>query len=510
MKQQKEMIELTKLEEPKVLFGYNQKLEDPRDGLTIFGPLENLKPYGIISGVVSTKDGLEKFKKFLKEIEKPIYNRDNTSRPFFPGFNSIFKMEWSADKIYHINIDESELGKTLYHEDVYTRTYNTVSLFSDKIIAAKKDDHPDINLWLVVIPDTVYESCRPQSTIKKEQVVTKKVITKGQAKKLLAQPELFEELNKAAQPFAFEANFHNQLKARLLKHTLPTQIIRESTLAPQDYLNPFGQPKRDFSKIRAHMAWSISTAAFYKTGGKPWKLADIRKGVCYIGLVYKKDERSANPRNACCAAQMFLDSGDGFVFKGAVGPWYNPKFGDFHLKKEQAEQLIKMAVETYKTVEGDYPNELFIHAKTKFNDIEWEGFKAGAGTKTKVVGITIKEHAPIKIYRNESKFPILRGLSYINSPISGYLWTIGFVPRLDTSLASEVPNPLYIEISKGKAEIKQVLQDVLALTKLNYNACIYADGRPVTLRFADAIGDILTAAPLDKNDEPPLSFKYYI
>src|ERR1700690_1961822 len=125
------MPELTKLDEPKVLFGYNQKMEDPRDGLMIFGPLENMKPYGIISGVVSTKDGLEKFKKFLKEIEKPVYNRDITSRPFFPGFNAVFKMEWSSDKIYHINVDENELGKCLYHEDTHTRTYNTVSLFAD-------------------------------------------------------------------------------------------------------------------------------------------------------------------------------------------------------------------------------------------------------------------------------------------------------------------------------------------------------------------------------------------
>jgi hypothetical protein len=54
------------------------------------------------------------------------------------------------------------------------------------------------------------------------------------------------------------------------------------------------------------------------------------------------------------------------------------------------------------------------------------------------------------------------------------------------------------------------MTDILALTKLNYNACIYADGKPVTLRFADKVGDILTSAPLDKKEAPPLSFKYYI
>ena len=78
-----------------------------------------------------------------------------------------------------------------------------------------------------------------------------------------------------------------------------------------------------------------------------------------------------------------------------------------------------------------------------------------------------------------------------------------------TSTTLEVPNPLYIEISKGKADIKKVLSDVLALTKLNYNACIYGDGIPVTLRFADAVGEILTVGPL-QSKVPPLSFRYYI
>jgi hypothetical protein len=48
----------------------------------------------------------------------------------------------------------------------------------------------------------------------------------------------------------------------------------------------------------------------------------------------------------------------------------------------------------------------------------------------------------------------------------------------------------------------------MALTKLNYNTCIYADGVPVTLRFADKIGEILTASVEIK--APPLAFKYYI
>lgn len=58
-------------------------------------------------------------------------------------------------------------------------------------------------------------------------------------------------------------------------------------------------------------------------------------------------------------------------------------------------------------------------------------------------------------------------------------------------------------------KIEGAMADVLALTKLNYNACIFGDGVPVTLRFDDALGEILTAAPR-KNELPPLPFRYYI
>lgn len=499
---------LIKLDEPKILFGHNQKMEDPRDGLTLFGPLENNKPYGIRNGVISTTEGLRKFTNYLKQIQLPIFNKNNVTRPMFPGFETIFKMPWNPANLIHIEITDAELGKTLFHEDPHNRTFDTVSLIADKLIAAQDED-ASADLWFIIVPDVIYQYCRPNSSMSKDVVVTKKTTTKSRAKKFIGEPSLFEQDNLESEPFKYDANFHNQLKARLLPHSIPTQIIRESTLAPDEYLNAFGYPKRDFSKIFGHLAWTISTAAFYKTGGRPWKLADIREGVCYLGLVYKQDDRSKDVRNACCAAQMFLDSGDGIVFKGAVGPWYNKKKGEYHLKKKQAAELIKLAVDTYSKKEGKQPKELFIHAKTSFNEEEWEGFSSAVLKETNLVGITIKTNVPLKIYRQESKFPMMRGLAYIEDDASAFLWSKGFVPRLETSLAMEVPNPLYISISKGNTDIRTVLKDVLALTKLNYNACVYGDGEPVTLRFADAIGEILTAAPLGEKT-PPLSFKFYI
>ncbi len=502
--------ELILIKEPKILFGFNQKIEDPRDGLSLFGPIENNIPYGIMNGVVGTKQSLEKFKSFLKTLNKPIHNFNNTTRPFYPGFEAVFRAKWDPEKIVFKEITDSEIGKMLYHEDTHTRTYNLVSLFTDKIVRAVEDEDARADVWFVIIPDEIYSYCRPNSSLPKELIEVKRKTKKSTAKKMLktGMSSLFENINEENEPFKHDAHFHHQLKARLLHKAIPTQIIRESTIDWRNFKKSNGMYLRDFSKIEGHLAWSLSTAAFYKTGGRPWKLADIREGVCYVGLVYKKDERSGNSRNACCAAQMFLDSGDGTVFRGAVGPWYNDSTKEYHLNRAKAKELIEIAVETYKEKKGEYPKELFIHARTRFDNNEWQGFADAVPDTTNIVGISINDKKPLKIYRPDSDFPMLRGLAYIQSDTAGYLWTKGYVPRLETSLSMEVPNPLFIEISKGEADIKVVLEDILALTKLNYNACIYGDGVPVTLRFADAIGEILTASPIENT--PPLAFKYYI
>ena len=51
-----------------------------------------------------------------------------------------------------------------------------------------------------------------------------------------------------------------------------------------------------------------------------------------------------------------------------------------------------------------------------------------------------------------------------------------------------------------------VIWDVLNLTDLNFNDRICGDGLTVTLRFADAVGEVLTAVP-ERKGQPPLPFR---
>ena len=54
-----------------------------------------------------------------------------------------------------------------------------------------------------------------------------------------------------------------------------------------------------------------------------------------------------------------------------------------------------------------------------------------------------------------------------------------------------------------------VMRDVLALTKVNCSSCDFSNGLPVTLKFADRVGDILIASP-NGAKAPFLPFRFYI
>lgn len=500
------MSELFHIPEPSLTFGYNQKLHDPRDGLTLFGPFSRNKLKGQVNvGIIGPKTQRDYFKEYLTRIHRPIFSSEpDKARPYFPGLESVFGVNINFDNLVERDVSSDEIEKYLKFTDGHQRVHNLVNLYSIPLEKYGNQEEMPVTVWFVVIPDKIYTFGRPKSRIPKADDNIKDGI---RAKfRSFDQIFLFDDMAKLQEAYEFEINFHHQLKAKLLPSKVVTQIIRESTIA---YDQIWGDQKRIDAerKFDTAKAWNIATTFYYKAGGTPWKLGDVREKVCYLGLVYKKTEADEDNSNACCAAQMFLDSGDGMVFRGNLGPWYNPITKEYHLKKKDSFELLTQSLDAFKEKSGFYPEQIFIHARTNFDDEEWEGFTSAASGKTNVVGIKIRSDGTFKIYRDYS-YCVPRGTALQVTKTQGYLWSRGFVPRLQTQMGLEVPNPLNIEIIRGDIDFKTVCKDVLSLTKLNYNACIFGDGLPVTLRFANSIGEVLTAGRNVKSEV--LMFKHYI
>lgn len=493
--------------EPMLLFANGQTLQDPRDGLTFFGPpnsTENEKQGQTVSwSIVGPQKGIEAFIDFIRLLESPIPTSEGLNPkiwPAYPGFEAAFHKKLSNSPLHKMILSDEKLTELATLNDQSARVGSVVDLYLNQINEIdRRDERPSIIICLT--PDIVDLNCRPQSKVAAGH--GDKISKKEKISRQAGQINLFEDYK--AEHYEFSPDYRRQLKARALDLNIPIQIILESTVTAIDQ----AQSKEAGKTPLTDRAWNISTTLYYKSGGKPWQLASIRDGVCYVGLTFKRTLESETSLSACCAAQMFLKDGDGIVFKGEEGKWYSPEDKTFHLTTEAAQNLLTGVLESYnKQYSNSKPlKEVFVHCHSELGDEEIKGFIKACPPDAKLVVIRARQaRNDVRLYRDGTR-PVLRGTFAELNEKTAYLWTSGFKPRLGVYDGWETPAPLKISILYGEANIEQVSQDIFALTKLNYNTCRLGESNPVTISFAGAIGDILVA---NKKAKARPQIKFYI
>lgn len=510
-------LKIIHLDEPDLLFGLGQQLDHPKDGLTLYGPNQRARRSEIAVGVIATEHGERYFRNWLRKANRRVRVpkrtvREKRVRPHlsdFPGLSEAFGfvIDSAALTCYLVQSDDVEQATSIanHHEAVA----RTAKLFLDPIVNHLRNEERSIDVWILVIPEVVFQRCRPKASRRRTVTLTPGEFPPRQdARSDL--PLLADVLDTTGEEiFDDVPDFHRHIKAQLLRHGQPSQLVRETTLAPDQFVNSAGSPIRGIQDP-ATVAWNLATALFYKSQeGPPWKLANMREGVCYVGIVFKLIPNHPD-NHACCAAQMFLSEGDGVVFRGANGPWRTEN-KEFHLSKQAASDLIETVLKTYRSRFSVNPKELFIHGRTTFSGDEWDAFQSAAPTETNLVAVRIQStYGDTKLYR-EGDYPCIRGTAMILGKSDGFLWTSGYVPKIDTYLGPETPNPLFVTVlrwSSDRPPLNDVLKDIMALTKINYNSANYNDGLPITIRFADNVGDILVMGSAFGVERQP--FKYYI
>ena len=494
------------LSEPSLEFRYGQRVTDPRDGLSLFGPFDadtSSHPDSLSYGVVGTKKGIELFQRWSEAMgsawtEAP---HDNTQKwPPYPGFRVAFNSDWRSEPVWTLPLDDRKLSDAARRHDRYERVYSVVNQYLVAFEGLSKLDER-IDVMVCVVPEEVHRNCRTESAVTDftgERVTSQRINQRRQG-----QSEMLSSFD--PEQYELSPDFRRQIKARSMKYGVPIQIVRETTLT-------FVKDKKFGQEVAPHVSskmWHLGSALYYKGGGKPWKLATAREGVCYVGLAFRRSDPHGTNTTAACAAQMFLNDGDGVVFLGEYGPWYSPKNNQYHLTAEAAHDLLKGTLETYKQLHGKPLTEVFLHSRSDISEEEFDGYRSAALGNMKVVGVRVRSdpYGP-RLYRPDKEWPVLRGTLWRQSPTRAYLYGTGFKPRLGTYDGSETPVPLRIDVQHGEADITEVAQDILGLTKLNYNACNAGDSQPVTVKFSDAVGEILVSNSTIK--ERQQTFKFYI
>lgn len=322
---------------------------------------------------------------------------------------------------------------------------------------------------------------------------------------------LTEEIGEQAHSVRISGNFHlnlrRSIKARAMSQStpIPVQIITQRSLKGRgDVQEP------------ALMAWNFCTAQYYKANGTSWIAPTLDRDTCYIGIsfyIVKEINDELTVRSS--VAQAFDYLGQGLILRGDPFEWGMKSGRVPHLTKSGASILIRKTLEEYNTTTGHTPKRVVIHKTSQFWGFEkgeydevngfYEGIDAVA-PRCETDFVTLGQTG-LRLFR-EGKYPPLRGTYFCVEGRDHFLYTMGFVPYLETYPRTYVPEPWQIVQHVGGSSPKDLFREILTLTKMNVNNCDFADGSPITISFSEKVGEIMKH--ISNSDKIQPSYRFYM
>jgi hypothetical protein len=148
----------------------------------------------------------------------------------FPGFEAAFRTPWPLQPAAEIPISTSDISKSLRISDRHVGIFEAVSHFEGAIRNKIRMDDVAVDLWFVIFPKKyIFSGGHSREFLLPNGSASSAGLIRI-ARRLRSQPSLFEEDMEEAKIYAYDLDFHNQLKARLFDTKAVVQVVRETSL----------------------------------------------------------------------------------------------------------------------------------------------------------------------------------------------------------------------------------------------------------------------------------------
>ncbi|MFQ5980907.1 MAG: Piwi domain-containing protein [Candidatus Heimdallarchaeota archaeon] len=483
--------------EPELFFRNGNKCADPKVGLLNFGPsglpTDN---YEIEIGLVGTKSSNKTTKEFMNRLEYDIpgekFPNSNVRGISFPGVDvnrplgfyftirDEFCEEISSDVISLMKEDNSRRAKVVRAADAYYQALQDLS-----------GVHPKPRMVIISLPKEIIHEC------KDPHIQSNNIKLFGRTYEELSQ---IAKLPEDERPLLFD--FHHFLKAKGHELNLHTQIVKPSTLE-------FKSTQEDPATI----AWNFCSAAFYKSTGTPWKLADLDPETIHVGISFYRDiGDEGSPVVRASIAQVYMRTGDSQVIRSLEIPITRFEDTRPNLTEEQSKEVLEKAIMLYERKhDNQRPFRVVVHKKSEYTISEESGFHQAAE------GIEIQDYLHIQKETDfralpSSEYPMMRGSIFdvsTSAKTEFYIYTTGYIPCLATYPGNTVPSPLKVLVNEAASPVDRLAVDIMHLTKLDWNTASFAKKLPVTVSVSEKVGEILGEFKLNRSS-PPTAYSYYM
>jgi hypothetical protein len=468
-------MKLTILPEPLLEFGTGTHI-CPRTGIEqmgVYDKRDELRRTELRIGVVGRGEGIDLLDEWLAKCRAGVERKAGSKLlNLFRGFGGISINHGFLTRVinspqYTRPLQKSEITSALQLDTRKARIDRAVDLFYEQVRFLAENRAVDV--IVCVLPNELFDA------------VTTTV--GGEA----AGDEL-------------EHNFRRILKARCMHLSTPLQLVREKTMLVTKHAGD--------QQDAATKAWNFATALYYKGNRTiPWRLVEdnAKPPSCYIGIGFYKSRDGETVSSSL--AQVFDEFGHGIILRGTPVS-IDKKNRRPYLSETQAYELLRDALDEYDRALQHMPARVVIHKSSHFRDSEQVGFRRALKEK----GIRSRDFVAItgtdiRLF-GDKNYPPKRGTLLTMSESDGILYTRGTVDFYKTYPGMYVPSPIRVTAYDQDSSLESLCEEILGLTKMNWNNT-QLDGRlPITLECASKIGDIMKY--VDPNERTQVSYSFYM
>ncbi len=459
------------LSEAALSFAGGREALDQKGGLSAFGPAslgEARHPSAIRLGFIGSGMSIDAAQAWFRRASEGVAGDGTPQMPTFPGFaddRGFFSRLVMPEGLCH-TVTAHEVDDVGRPKRVVDRFQEAVTLLSRKMkLLRQQDERPDV--VVLALPD-----------------------------ELLAHTQRVK-YNDPEHGLVYR-DFRRAIKAEVMQHQIPTQILLERVSRAELGDRNVDHPSR--------VAWNLCTSLYYKAGGVPWRPVGLRPDTCYIGVSFHRPLGTTDHTLQSSVAQAFDEHGAGLVLRGPDFAWDTRRQGPSpHLSAEQSHALLQLVLRRYQEETGRLPSRVVVHKTSRYTNEEREGFKTALRGITQYDLVAVSSTSELRLVR-AGKYPPLRGTLFSVADLK-YLYTTGYISTLQAYPHGHVPSPLQIADHVGDSSATQLAEEILLLTRMNWNSAGFAGSMPITIRFSRLVGDIMREVPRDREPEP--QFKFY-
>lgn len=289
-------------------------------------------------------------------------------------------------------------------------------------------------------------------------------------------------------------DLHDYIKAFCAEKGLTSQFITERTIL--DY------------KQECQVIWWLSLSFYVKSFRTPWLVENSTNETAFAGIGYSIDKQNKNHIVLGCS-HLYTSNGEGLKYKlsklsNDKIQWRDKKP---HLSYDDAYDFGRSIINLFYESMNEIPKRVVIHKRTFFTQEEKDGICDSLLENANVENVDLIEinfeedikYVSSKIINGEAKidgFSVARGTCIQLSYNSALLWTHGIIPAVQNQNFNfypggrYIPKPLKIIRHYGNSSLEQISNEILGLSKMNWNSLNMYSQLPATIFSSNEIARI--------------------